>query len=260
MLVAPAETDHAVVFGPVSERIVRGMKGQQTASAPHVSFQRPLDGSRPANVGVTNVVPIENHNAIIGERRAPTRPTRIIRCFGSGRDVDLEQAGFGESRREKSCRLAPIVIVQPVDDEGLDWRSGHGLLRHTGTRPEQQADCNQQRRWPRSWVHSVGAGRAADQDIEIVPPNEARRQVQEARHQIECRLAPTAAESPRPSCQHKPGRPLDESCAPCRRGGSTLAMRSREMAAASPMRVNRDLPERPAAGRTASGTGIDSAK
>ena len=48
-LLAPAQADHVVEFGPVQECIIGGMKDYQTAAAADVGLQRLLHVARPAS-------------------------------------------------------------------------------------------------------------------------------------------------------------------------------------------------------------------
>ena len=123
---------------------LRGLKENAQGLGYPVSFEVTLDAPRPVDFGLMDVVRVQDDDVIVGERRPPLFPTRGVRLARRSRDRDLEHAGLSERRVDESRSLAPVVIAEPVDDQGRDFGLSGGFLGRARPRRDEQADHGQQ--------------------------------------------------------------------------------------------------------------------
>lgn len=110
-----ADSDDAVVFGPVAEGIIGGVNRDEAAAIFDIGFEGGADG-----VGPAFTVVVGDDDVVGGEVRVPRGPSFLRSAFGwGGGDSNGEGAGGFESVPEDWGGDVPLVVVLAVEDEGF---------------------------------------------------------------------------------------------------------------------------------------------
>ena len=114
--VAPAEADHVVIFGPVKECIVGGMKDDEAAAIADIVDECAFYLRRPAEAGrrVAAVEIVDDHVVL-----------REIRKGWIGGDIDLGKVPVAfEDFLDGGGSGRPVVIIDAVDNYGFPKMRG----------------------------------------------------------------------------------------------------------------------------------------
>lgn len=140
---APAEADHAVVFGPFEKGVVGGMEEDDASAGAKVEFEAAFEfgGPTQAFCGVA-AVEVDDDGVEAGEVWFPGGPFRGGSAgLGGGGNGHFEGRG-GEGFENALGGGAPVVIVDAIEDEDADGRRRSGLEKAEGEEEDGRAQGN----------------------------------------------------------------------------------------------------------------------
>jgi len=117
-VVAPAETDDLVVFGPFGEGVIGGVEDDDATTATEVAKEVFFHGEGPAfGGGEGAAVVVEDDDIGARKRWPPSGGT-------ARRNADLEATGGFEDLADGLGGGGPVVVILSIDDEGAEFARG----------------------------------------------------------------------------------------------------------------------------------------